>query len=262
LAPKECCLLVRHVPHYRRESFEAGLIQAGFAVSERVAPKKGSLLVIWNRYGHYDQVAKQYEQAGGEVWVAENGYLGRDWQGKHWYSLSKGNHNGAGWWNAQGPDRWDGLNVELAPMRRGHGNEVVLLATRHIGPPGVAEPRGWLAQVERELRSGTDLRVRVRPHPGENPATPLERDLKDACAVVTWGSGAALKALLMGIPAVYGFRQWIGAGAGALYTGPNQFASSLRTFGDHRLSMFRRLAWGMWTTEELSTGIPFQCLAQ
>jgi hypothetical protein len=60
--------------------------------------------------------------------------------------------------------------------------------------------------------------------------------------VVTWGSGAAIKALQWGIPVVSEMPDWIGEQ-------DNTDAG--------RLEMFRRLAWAQWTMEEIAHGEPF-----
>lgn len=248
----EACVLIRDLPVYRRESFCEGIRRAGYHVSRTPMPLKGNALVIWNRYGAQDQMAKCYERAGGVVFVAENGYLGREFGGAHWYALARGQHNGAGEWASGGPERWASLDVEVAPWRSG-GSEVVVLATRHIGPEGVAEPRGWAQRAADELhRAGH--RVRLRAHPGEQPHRPLAEDLEHASAVVTWGSGGALKALTMGIPVFYGFRRWIGAAAATPYE-----PHLANPFHGERRPMFERLAWAMWRTDEIATGAPFRC---
>jgi hypothetical protein len=73
--------------------------------------------------------------------------------------------------------------------------------------------------------------------------------------VVTWGSGAALKALAMGVPVFHTFPQWIGAGAA------NPLGSDLeKPFRGDRLPMFRRLAWAMWPLHELESGAAFAAL--
>lgn len=244
------------MPFYRRDSFVAGLQALGYDVTrnEEIAP--GNICVIWNRYGSYDVTARRYEAAGLPVIVAENGYLGRDWRGEHWYALARGGHNGSGKWKIGSSERWDSLNVELAPLRQ-DGSEIVLLATRHIGPRGVAEPYGWAQKVAEQVARVWKLPVRIRQHPGENKCIPLEEDLKNAKAVVSWGSGAALKAMIWGIPAVYGFKNWIGAEAA---TPIDAFLAKAINVNGQRKEMFRRLAWAMWRTDEIATGEPFKCL--
>lgn len=242
------------MPQYRRDAFRSGLDRVGYVVSQRVQPSRGNVLVIWNRYGHYDRIAQDYERAGGTVLVAENGYLGRDWRGEHWYALAKSLHNGAGQWKIGDLSRWDSFRQSLQPWRTG-GAEIVVLATRHIGIDGVREPTGWAHTFAKRHPKLLGYPVRMREHPGEKPAAPLEYDLRNAWAVVTWGSGAALKALTLGIPVFYGFPMWIGREAAA----PVVAGVTERATPD-RLPMFRKLAWAMWNTEEIGNGAPFKCL--
>jgi hypothetical protein len=252
----KACLLIRDLPPYRREAFEAGLRECGYQVTGyEDTSSPDNLLVIWNRYSRFDIVAKRYEQAGCKVLVAENGYLGRDWRDEHWYAMALSAHNGAGKWRVGDESRWDNFHVELPPWRDS-GKEVVVLATRHIGVRGIAEPFGWVEDIVQRIRRAGHA-VRVRPHPGEFQCVPLDQDLQSAKAVVSWGSGAALKAMMWGIPAVYGFKNWIGRDAAT----PLEvfLAGAVNKYRD-RLAMFRRLAWAMWTTEEIATGGPFRWL--
>lgn len=141
---------------------------------------------------------------------------------------------------------------------RADGTEIVVLAQRGIGCPGVAEPRGWAHQTADILRVRTERPVRIRQHPGERgmaTATPLEHDLRNAWACVTWGSGAALKALLMGVPVFHGLKRWIGAPAALPWTDDLE-----RPFRGDRLPMFERLAWAIWSLEEIQSGEPFRHL--
>lgn len=246
-------VLLREQVHYRRQAFASGLSACGFQVdyTPPVRPNPEDLLVVWNRYGGGERTAQAFERAGARVLVAENGYLGKDWLGETWYAVALSQHNGAGKWPA-GPDsRWDSLGVELAPMRE--GGEVVLLPQRGIGPPGVAMPREWTDQTYTRLRA-RGIKARVRAHPGQNKCVPLEQDLERAGAVVTWGSGAALKALVMGIPVFYDFPQWIGAPACA------RFDEGMVPATDCRLAMFRRLIWAQWRLRELADGTAFRHL--
>ena len=83
----------------------------------------------------------------------------------------------------------------------------------------------------------------------------LEDDLRDAWACITWGSGAALKALTLGIPVFHGMPNWIGAGAAL----PMHADLEHPARGD-RLPAFRRLAWAMWNLQEIESGEPFRRL--
>lgn len=257
---RSACVLIREQPYYRRDSFLAGLRSVGYDIVPTPRPHPDGVVVIWNRYGGYESVAKQYEKAGGTVLIAENGYLGRDWLGAHWYAIARNFHNGAGWWPTEpeytplSKQRWNTFGVDLQPWRR-DGKEIVVLATRSIGPQGVCEPRGWSDQIAKRISARHE--VRIRTHPGENKCVPLEKDLENARAVVTWGSGGALKALLWGIPVFHGFPKWIGASAAKMIDGTTDFDFPSMP---NRISMFRQLAHAMWTTTEIESGEPFRCL--
>lgn len=84
---------------------------------------------------------------------------------------------------------------------------------------------------------------RVRKHPGKSAAIPLEKDLAKAGKVVTWGSGAAVKALMMGIRVESHMPDWIAAQDNT---------------DQGRLDMFGRLAWAQWRLEEIASGAAFE----
>lgn len=246
--------LIREALHYKRGAFISGLTKAGYKIETAIAkPRPEDVLIIWQRYGYYDDVARQFEAAGARVIVAENGYLGKDWLGQTWLAMSIGHHNGAGTWICAGNDRWDSLDVKLEPWRSG-GNDTLILAQRGIGEEGVKSPDRWAERTREKLGVG-----RIRPHPGNEPAKVLlEQDLRGVSSVVTWASSGALRALMMGVPVWYAMPKWIGRWA-SLPLG--QFANGTPLRSDQaRLSMFRSLAWAMWRIEEIESGQAFDHL--
>jgi hypothetical protein len=122
---------------------------------------------------------------------------------------------------------------------RDYGTEFVALPQRGIGESGVAMPRGY----------AFPSMCRTRRHPGINPCVPLEQDLAKASAVVTWGSGAAIKALAMGIPCFHAFPQWIAAGAST----PIELFPEINR--PCRKDTFKRIFNSMWTMEEVENGV-------
>lgn len=233
-------------PNYRREDFISGLRACGYEIVKDIpTPRPEDVLVIWNRSGNRDFEARRFEASGARVLVAENGYFGKVWQGFKWFALSLGHHAGAGDWKPKGPERWDRWGVETADWK--DGRDVVILEQRGIGEAGIASPRNWAQDAQRRIGG------RIRPHPGAGaPAVSLADDLKDARCVVTWHSGAAFHALLMGVPVFYEFGQWIGRAACAPLA---QF--NIGPVRGDRLDMFRSLAWAMWTDEEVRSGEAF-----
>ncbi len=259
-------LLIRHEPHYRRASFEAGLRRCGFEIAgqPREAPRPGDLLVIWNRYAHNDKLATRWADLGGTVIVAENGLLGRDHQGGAWYSLAL-NAPAAGGGviprPAAGEARSAAIGVQLAPWRQG-GAEIVVLGQRGIGPPGIASPDHWAERALAIVQRTTTRPARIRIHPGEKPATPLEADLEHAWAVLTWSSGAAVKALAMGIPVFYNLSSWIGRGASAWWRQERDEFEKRRTDDQARADTFETIGRTTWATTEIETGEPFRRLLE
>ena len=239
---------LREGVHYRREAFAAGLARCGYTVihDTTTRPRTGDVLCIWNRYGHWARSAEVFESHGLPVLIAENGYLGNDFAADRWYAISYAQHNGAGAWPRGGAERWDSLGVELEPFRRPGAEffETVLLPQRGIGQPGVAMPAVWLAKATARL-SKAGKTYRIRKHPGTANASSIAIDLARTHTAYTWGSGAGLKALAMGISVHADFPRWIGQQ-------DNTDAG--------RLAMFRRLAWAQWRISEIKSGEAFKWL--
>jgi hypothetical protein len=226
-------LNLRHTQGARADAFHRGVQALGFEAVDGLTDRPGpaDVLVTWNRIGEGHRAAMRFAAAGRPVLVAENATWGNRFAGDEWLTIARNWHNTAGCFPIGGPERWDDLGVELAPWRT--CGETVVLPQRGIGPPGVAMPAGWSA-------SG-----RVRRHPGRRDAVPLEVDLAHAGKVITWGSGAAVRALLRGIPVESHMPNWIAAQ-------DNTDAG--------RLAMFRRLAWANWRLSEIADGVPFRRL--
>lgn len=242
--------LLRHSTP-RREAFLAGLGAAGYAVVETLEhPEPDDVLIMWNRYSGTHEQAQVFEAAGGRTVVAENGHLGKAWRGDEWFSLAIGHHAGAGKWPDLGPERWDSWGVELAPWRRG-GYETVIFEQRGYGEPEIRAPDQWAVSAKRRFGG------RIRPHPGGEGGKPLEEDLRDARCALTWNSGAALKALVLGVPVFYEFDRWIGARASLPVS---VWGAEPKRDDAARLAMFQRLAWAMWTLDEIRTGYAFSSL--
>lgn len=234
---KTACLNLRYSDGPRVEAFRAGLQRNGYMVEIGIcrAPKDSDLFVTWNRIGAANDAARYFRH----VIVAENATWGNDFQGGSWLHLARDRHNTAGMFPVGGTDRWDSLNVELQPFRT--SGETVILAQRGIGSAPTAMPAHWPDDARR--RHGG----RIRRHPGRNKAIPLEHDLRDCGKAVTWGSGAAVRALMMGVPVISEMPGWIG----------EQDSTEAG-----RLEMLRRLAWAQWRIDEISGGEPFARLLE
>jgi hypothetical protein len=251
-------VLLREQPHYRREAFCAGLRACGYTVSFSTLNgiRPDDVLLIWNRYGQWKSEAQRFEAAGATVIVAENGFFGADERGRQYYQLAIGHHNGAGRWHVGTEDQWSRLGVELKPWRR-KGRKVLVMPQRIIGADGVAMPKApeeWARETVAELKRLTDRPIEVRMHPGNVVPKP-EPDWRDVHAVVTWGSGAGIKAICAGVPVFHEMPRWVGARAARF--GIDRIEEPW--IGD-RGPMLHRLGWLQWSCAEIESGLPFRYL--
>lgn len=250
--PRAYLRLQRHLKN-RWQAFSEGLQRAGYDVfpDNFSSPRADDVLVIWNRMTRDEQIAQRYQAAGAKVIVAENGYIGSNEANGKLIALSRSYHNGAGLWPYRDSKRWEEFGVELKPWRT-EGETILILPQRGFGSPGVAMPYGWASEAILALRRRTNRAVRIRPHPGQGRN--YEPDFTGVFAAVTWGSGAAIKALAAGIPVFYDFKNWIGKTAAM----PLASANLEEPFLGDRLPMFQRLAWAQWRLSEIESGEPFR----
>lgn len=230
-------LNLRHPVAERTNAFVEGLESLGYEVALGTTRNPGpqDAMISWNRIRDAVAAAAEFEAADRPVLITENSLWGNSFAGDTWLTMSRGFHNMAGTFPIGGPERWDSLEIELSPFRK--SGETVVLPQRGIGPAEVRMPSDWP-----RLQKG-----RVRPHPGKLLGKTLEEDLFTAGKVVTWGSGAAVKALMMGIPVESHMPGWV---------------AEQDNTEEGRLEMFRRLAWCQFRISEIRSGWAFRWLLQ
>lgn len=257
---------VRKEPHYRRQAIESGLLRCGYALHTKWPHliSKKDLLVLWNRKaGAEETEAEDWEHRGGSVIVMENGYLQK--VDKTMYAISVGQHNGAGWFPIGNEDRFSALGFEVKPWHTG-GEYVLVCAQRGIGSKLMASPPGWAEKAAKKIQNTHP--VKVRSHPGNFVAkVPLADDLKEARSCAIWSSGAGVRALVEGVPALFDAPHWVceyGAsylfGANGIVGVPKATKPNLEaplTHDARRLVALHHMSHGQWTVNEIASGEPF-----
>jgi hypothetical protein len=230
--------------------FQNGLARLGYTITKdwQRNPRRNDVIVMWNRSRAFEALARVYENSGATVIIAENSYLPMN--GGKAFALALNFHNGAGKWHPGDKPRFE---IEKRPWRS-DGDKVLVLPQRGIGSPGVAMPFNWPGVIKPRLEGITARPIHVRRHPGISKRGPsLESDLANTWCVVTWGSGAAIKALVAGIPVFHDFPQWIGGDGSAKLDGADIEAPQM----EGRDRMLSKLSWAQWLPEEILSGEAF-----
>ena len=233
-----------------RDKLIKGIQALNFETIDRPSsnPHRDDLLLLWNRLPTRNKDAEIYEKAGAKVVIAENGWIGKDT-----YAICLNHHNGAGYWRVKNESRWPSFGIEVKPWRT-KGEHILVVPQRGIGVPPVAMPRDWTPKVLERLSAVTSRPIVVR-YP-EFRIHPIEPEFRDAWAVVTWASGAGIKAIASGIPVFYEMPKWIGGLAARM--GIDDLENP---YLGERDTMFHALSWAMWRPEEIERGDPFRCLS-
>lgn len=255
--------LIRPGPEYRSDAFNAGLRALGYDLVWGAypggVPTRDDVLVIWNRYGHFDTIARLFESVGAAVIVAENGYIGADETGNQFYALSLDGHNGSGRHLPGDPARWAALGIELKPWRAS-GTHIVVRAQRGIGLPPQASPPNWHHDMVAKLKGVTSRPIVLLEHYAQRPTPVRLKDIfRDCHAVVTWASAIAGRALVAGVPVfLAGPHSIVRVACNVIYT-----AGIVEDPGyadDARDLALANLAANQWSLAEIRSGAPFRRL--
>lgn len=250
--------LLRPLPHYRRESFDAGLKACGFTLVKRLDdPGPGDVLCCWNLTGHIEKLADTFKARGARVVVCENAYLTPPGV-PGMYAISLNGHCGSGSFPVGDDSRWRAFGIPLKPWRT-DGRHILVCGQRGIGAKAMASPHGWHQKIAEKLQRVTRRPIVVRPHPGHHGrGRPLAEDLRNAWAVVIWSSACGVQALVEGIPVFYAAPHWICSGA-ALPANTLPMALEEPWIADDlRLRALERMAWGQYHHQEIAQGDPLR----
>lgn len=208
------------------------------------------------------EIIRRHEEAGKDVIVIEKGYVKRD----DYYAVGLNGLNGRADFANEGmnADRWEALGISLQPWSQ-IGKHILLCGQ----VPSDASVQnidivGWCTSMVYEMSLITNMPILYRPHPLAIEQSPLilgtrtskngslEEDLKDAAAVVTYNSNAAVEAVIAGVPAFAfdeGSMAWPVANRSI-----DNLGSPLRPL---RLQWAWDLAYAQWTLDEMAVGLPW-----
>lgn len=201
--------------------------------------------------GH-ESIIQRYRDVGARVLVVENPYLPN--ANEKMFAIALDGHNGTGRWPIGDRPRYD---IPLEDWHSG-GDHVLVLLQRGIGQIGVAMPLGWPKEIAGWLKRHTDRPIIVRRHPAGRPQ-PLEPHLKKCWAAITWGSGAACKAIAAGVPAFYALPRWIGRAAAIQI---DDMADIEQPYRGQRNDFVKAISWAQWTLAEVEDGKAFEAVLQ
>lgn len=204
---------------------------------------------------HRGDIFDRHQKENKPCIVIDSGYVKRD---KYFMVGLNGLNGRANFKNGSCPsDRWRALDIELKPYR--DDGEHILVCGQIPWDASVQDfdhPQ-WCLDVMEDLRARTKRPIRFRPHPliATHPLPPLERDLQDAFAVVTFSSNTAVDAIISGIPAFAmdkGSMAWMVANRDFIYLDKPLLAP--------REPWAFNLAYAQWNLEEMREGKPWRHL--
>lgn len=187
--------------------------------------------------------------------------------GRDWYYADKGyfergrylritknayQHDGRG---AATEDRFARLGLEVQPWRQDGRHVLICPNTRVYFQLFGLDVDGWISDVTRQIRAVSDREVRVR-WKSDLSSRPIEADLVDAWALVTFSSNAAIDALLAGVP-VFALAPFAAARRMGL---DDLSAIESPVYPDDRAEFMATLAEQQWTLDEIARGDAWRAL--
>ena len=213
------------------------------------------------------EVFRQQRVKNLDVIVLETGYINRGDGENHHYAAGFNGLNGRADFRNRGmpDDRAKKLGVSLKPWRK-DGKHVLLCGQVpwDASVESCHDYLGWLQYISGQIRYHTKREVRFRPHPlapvsplvgCTHSTVPIQEDLKDCWAVVTYNSNSSVEAVLDGVPAFT-----FDAGAMAKDVASQWLQELERPYMPARESWLNDLAYCQWTVEEFKEGAAWRHL--
>jgi hypothetical protein len=218
---------------------------------------------------------RQAQREGRNYFYADNGYVLPGKTEQNYFRITKNalQHDGSGKATVDGKWRATRLGITLKPWRKS-GSHIVVCPPGHLfGATFGFSADAWIEKTVETLKQHTDREIRFRMKVSWNDAkpldiirrgkpktsvtTPLSEEIKDAWALVTHSSNAAVEAVVAGIP-VFCTDQ---CGSSAMGLSDLSKIESPRTDGD-RESWVAVLAANQWRLAEMRDGKAWRDLNQ
>lgn len=225
---------------------------------------KSKVPISWPR----GEILRKQKEAGKKTIIIDSGYIHRGDERDSYYAVGFDGLNGrADFRNVGMPsDRLDQLGICIRPWRE--GGEHILLCGQVPWDASVEniDVLRWLRDAVDEIRRITDRPIRYRPHPKARNASPpidgtdyslrpLEEDLADCWAAITYNSNTGVDAALMGRP-VFAFDK----GSMVWDIANHEWSDLVSPARPCRVKWTQDLAYSQWTPREMREGKPWQHL--
>ena len=210
----------------------------------------------------YDRgrVIAEQKAKGLRTIVLETGYLNRGDGEEHHYAAGFDGLNGRADFRNEGmpPDRFHQLNIEIKPWKVPGENIILCGQVPWDASVDHIDFAAWLIQARDAIRHWSDKPIVFRPHPKVQlpplvgclySTAPLNADLQNAHACVTFNSNSAVEAVLEGVP-VFAFDQ----GSMALKVANRRFENLADPEKPSRFEWASDLAYCQWTLDEFRSG--------
>jgi hypothetical protein len=145
----------------------------------------------------WDAVSRQ--RSGQTYYLIDNSYFDKVRGAQFRVTKNRTQHSGLG---ASDCKRFDALSIEIQPWREGPGHRILAVEQSPLFMHLIAKDPLWLArQIDAVFDMVTWTSIRARPWGRNKPklGATLQDDLRDADAVITHTSAAAVEAVLAGL---------------------------------------------------------------
>lgn len=229
------------------EAFAAGA-KCGIVLPDRLLPGPAVFygvdrvtLPIW----------MQVQRERRPFFYIDNGYFGSKWHGGGYYRVTANRiqHSGEG---ASDGKRWDALDIELHPWRRGGHARIALIVQQS---PWWYEWHGLSIDLWTSLAldAAADFPVQqIRPKPTVKTLPPIEWGTIKA--VLTHSSNVAIDGLIEGVPCL------VDAGYSAARSLAGDWLRRTLRYPENRREVFSVLADNQWTLDEIREGLAWRML--